>query len=219
MAVALKICGVVSSADVEACAREGVELVGLNLWPGSRRGLSLDEARRLVDAWPEGGPGRVGVFVDPEPEAMVAAARELGLDAVQPHGDAPIERYAGCGLDYVWVIRGTPELGTLSLPKPRPRWVLLDAHVRGYGGAGARTDWDWARAAVDHFDGLAPEIGVWLAGGIDPSNAEEAIARVGPAGLDVASGAEPPALPPGTRAGTKDPERIAALAAICKNRG
>jgi phosphoribosylanthranilate isomerase len=52
---------------------------------------------------------------------------------------------------------------------------------------------------------------VWLAGGITPENAADAIDEVRPAGLDVATGAELP----GAGRGEKDHARIAALAAIC----
>jgi phosphoribosylanthranilate isomerase len=56
---------------------------------------------------------------------------------------------------------------------------------------------------------------VWLAGGIRPDNAVEALEQVRPAGLDVASGAE---LPDAER-GEKSREAIDALVAICHSRG
>jgi len=180
--------------------------------------LTLDEAAVLTRSWPSkptsaGGrvPARVGVFVDPPLRFVQEACARLELDAVQWHGDAPVEPLMRSGLPWVWVVRGTPSLADLRVGSPAPRWILLDAAVRGYGGAGARTDWDWAAKAVRH---LAPH-DVWLAGGIDPDNARSAIAQVGPAGLDVASGAESP----GDSPGFKDPGKIAALAAICNNPG
>jgi phosphoribosylanthranilate isomerase len=152
------------------------------------------------------------VFVDQPLEEVDQAITELGLDIVQSHGDAPVEPYAELaaarGIAWIWVVRGTPELSALRLPRPAPAWVLLDAAVAGFGGAGRRTDWGWAQRAVA---ALAPTP-VWLAGGIDPGNAAEALATVGPAGLDVASGAEP-GLQPAARAGHKSRRAIAALMA------
>jgi phosphoribosylanthranilate isomerase len=203
-AVALKICGVTRPEDLAACQRLGVEAVGINLWSGSSRGLSLDAARRLVDAVPRSDTLRVGVFVDATPEEVAHAHEELELDAVQLHGDGPVEPFAALDLAWVWVVRGTPALETLRMPKPAPIWVLLDAHVMGYGGQGARTDWAWAGRAVRT---LAPA--VWLAGGITPDNAAEAIAAVDPAGLDVATGSE-------VRPGHKDPAKIEALLRACR---
>ena len=204
----LKICGVTRARDLVACRDLGVDAVGVNLWLGSRRGLSLAQARAmLAEAGPLGAVCKVGVFVDAGVDEVARARRELGLDLVQLHGDLPPRR-AGDGGPYVWVVRGTPELEALRIPSPAPTWVLLDAAVVGFGGAGARTDWSWAARAVAH---LAP-LPVWLAGGITPQNAVSALATVGPAGLDVASGAE---LPGATR-GEKDPARIAALVRACK---
>ncbi|MCB9566521.1 MAG: phosphoribosylanthranilate isomerase [Myxococcales bacterium] len=206
--VGLKICGVTRAEDLLACAELGVDAVGLNLWPGSRRALTLDQASALVERWPRPGPERIGVFVDPTIDEVMRATEALALDAIQLHGDRPIEPYAALGIPYLWVVRGTPPLAELRPPTPAPSRILLDAAVAGYGGAGVRTDWVWAKAAVA---ALAPAE-VWLAGGITPANAASALAEVGPAGLDVASGAERE----GARHGEKDRDRIAALVAIVR---
>lgn len=211
-APALKICGVTHPDDVDACLAHGVHAIGLNLWPGSKRAVTLDEARPLARRTRDGAaahrPLLVGVFVDASDDDTRRAFEQLELDLVQPHGDAPIGLTAALGLPYVWVIRGTPSLATLRVPTPAPAWILLDAHVPGYGGQGATTDWAWAAAAVK---ALAPRP-VWLAGGITPHNAAAALHTVAPAGLDVASGAERSGDPR-----RKDHAAIAALAAICEN--
>jgi phosphoribosylanthranilate isomerase len=210
----LKICGITRVEDLQACTDLGVDAVGINLWSGSKRGLSLPAAARLLESAGPGGPARIGVFVDPLVEALREAVRTLNLEAVQLHGDAPLGRYAGLGIPYVWVLRGARPLDQLKVPQPLPAWVLLDAQTPEYGGAGHRTDWNWARAAVRHFAPLP----VWLAGGITPDNAAQAIGTVGPAGLDVASGAELSTDSTAVRAvpGAKDRARIAALVATCR---
>jgi len=209
--VRAKICGLTRVEDLRACVAAGVDAVGINLWEGSRRHVSLAAADGMLhDVGDLGGVLKVGVFVDPTPEEIEAAWRRLGLDLIQLHGDAPIADYAALGYDYVWVIRGTAELSGLETPARPPNWVLLDSRAPGYGGTGLRTDWAWARRAVSHFAPLP----VWLAGGITPENAREALAAVEPAGLDVASGVEVA----GSASGEKDPAKIAALVAICQNR-
>lgn len=215
---ALKICGLTRAEDLRACIELGVEAIGLNLWPGSSRYLALDEARTLIADAPPGAPLRVGVFVDAELSAVELAASRLQLDLIQPHGDAPVEPYAELaarlGIGWIHVVRGTPPLSELSRPAAgsrrelAPAAVLLDAAVLGYGGQGRRTDWSWAADAVAH---LAP-VPVWLAGGITPANVAEALERVRPAGIDVASGAERP----GADRGQKRRESIAALLAACR---
>lgn len=210
--VALKICGVTRAQDLRACVELGVEAVGFNLWPGSKRWVDLAQAVALLAAVPEARSAallRVGVFVELERKTIAAAIGALQLDLIQPHGDGPpepaAELAAGLGLGWIWVIRGTPALAGLRVPEPRPAWILLDAAVPGYGGAGQQTDWAWAAAAVR---ALAPTP-VWLAGGIHPGNVEAALREVGPAGIDVASGAERP----GAARGEKQREAIAALVA------
>lgn len=207
MAAKLKVCGVTRPADLEACVELGVDAVGINLWSGSKRGLSLAEAEALLAAVrPPPSLERVGVFVEPGEDEVVRAFEALELDLVQIVGDG--RDVAGFGLPFLWVIRGTPSLAELAAPHLRPRRVLLDAVAPGYGGAGLQTDWAWARAAVRHFAGTE----VWLAGGITPANAAAALEQVGPAGLDVASGTELP----GARRGEKDRAAIAALVAACR---
>ncbi|MCH9683596.1 MAG: phosphoribosylanthranilate isomerase [Deltaproteobacteria bacterium] len=207
----LKICGVTHLDDVDACLAHGVDAIGLNLWPRSPRALTVAQALPLVHRARQGRPTvqLVGVVVDPDPASLREQLAVLQLDAVQLHGDAAVDGYGDLGVPYVWVLRGTPPLDAVRLPAPAPAWILLDAKVPHYGGQGVTTDWSWARGAVERLS-PAP---VWLAGGITPDNAAQALQTVGPAGLDVASGAEPKGDPR-----RKDPAKIAALAAICHNR-
>jgi len=205
--VALKICGVTRPEDLAACVELGVDAVGINLWSGSRRGLSLLEADALLRSSDTARLERIGVFVDPDSGEVRRAHASLKLDLVQIVGDEWLTPLPD--LAWVWVIRGTPDLATLASPSPLPTRILLDAAVPGWGGAGRTTDWSWARAAVQQLSAVAP---VWLAGGITPENAADALAAVRPAGLDVASGAEPP----GAVRGAKDRDRIAALLAACR---
>lgn len=206
MAVKLKVCGVTRAEDLAACVELGVDAVGINLWSGSRRGLTLAEAQALLQAVdPPRSLERVGVFVEPTAEEVRRAAETLALDLVQIVG---AQEVAGFGLPYLWVVRGTPALAELLPPSPGPARALLDAAVPGYGGAGQTTDWGWAAAAVQQLAGLE----VWLAGGITAENAAQAIAQVRPAGLDVASGTELA----GARRGEKDRVAIAALLAACR---
>lgn len=210
MVAKLKVCGITRPEDLECCAALGVDAVGINLWAGSRRGLSVDAAENVLRRARAGDMAKVGVFVHASAQEVRDAMRRLALDVVQVHDDRPPEPFAALGWPWIWVIRGTPELATLRIPRPEPTWVLLDAMVPGFGGRGHRTDWVWAARAVRHFAPLP----VWLAGGLHPDNAAEALRLVAPAGLDVASGSELVGddAPPGA----KDPARIEALLRCCR---
>lgn len=209
--VGLKICGVCSADDLRACRDAGVHAIGVNLWDGSKRHVATADAARMLDEVRAQGPlpKIVLVVVDPDPEVLAAAITTLHPDAVQLHGDAPPQGYvrALAGTPWIRVLRGAVDTVAPSRGDPDPAWVLLDSAVPGYGGQGTVLPWAFAAAAVQS---LSPRP-VWLAGGLHPGNAAEAIARVRPAGLDVASGAEAPGDPR-----RKDPAAIAALVAICK---
>jgi phosphoribosylanthranilate isomerase len=61
---------------------------------------------------------------------------------------------------------------------------LVDAAVKGlYGGSGVTADWDGVAK-------LAKKYPLLLAGGLTPENVAEAVGRVKPWGVDVASGVE-----------------------------
>jgi phosphoribosylanthranilate isomerase len=61
---------------------------------------------------------------------------------------------------------------------------LVDASVKGiYGGSGVTADWNGAAE-------LAKKYPLLLAGGLTPENVAEAVSRVKPWGVDVASGVE-----------------------------
>lgn len=208
MTTGLKICGVTRAEDLAVCRELGVDAVGINLWAGSRRGLTLQQAEAMVAGEPAGGPERVGVFVQASADEVREAVQRLRLDAIQLHWEVDPGPYAAIGAPWVWVVRGTPEVETLRMPEARPVRVLLDAQVRGFGGAGVVTDWDWAARVVHR---LAP-LRVWLAGGIGPTNVADAIERVNPAGVDVATGAENN----GSTRGEKDPQKISELLRACR---
>jgi phosphoribosylanthranilate isomerase len=206
--VALKVCGLTRRADLELCIEMGVDAVGLNFWPRSKRALSLAEAEGLLRALDRKETKIIGVFVEASAGTVAGMVHSFGLDGVQLHGDQVWQDFSEVGAPLVRVIRGTPAIAELTVPAPGPAWTILDAAVEGYGGKGHKTDWEWAASAVKR---LAPAP-VWLAGGIRPSNAAQAIEQVNPSGLDVASGAE---LEGATR-GEKDPAKIEALLAACR---
>ena len=205
--VSLKICGVTTHDDAERLVALGVDALGVNFWPKSKRYLAPENA-----GWLQGLAGRilrVGVFVN-EPAALpLRLIREGLLDVVQLHGDESPEDariYQANGIPFFKAIgvRTLDELG--RAPEFGASAILLDAHAPGvYGGTGETFDWN---TAID-FKSRHPALAVVLAGGIVPENAALAAATVRPAALDVASGAE---LAPGI----KDFSKVSALLAALK---
>ena len=87
----VKICGITRLDDALAAASAGADAIGLMFWPGTPRSrLACAGAR---DRRPRLPPfvSVVGLFVDPEPEAVRAALAAVPLDLLQFHGSEPAE--------------------------------------------------------------------------------------------------------------------------------
>ena len=206
-AVSLKICGVTTAADATALAGLGVEAVGANFWPMSKRYLDPSAAGWLKDH--AGRFLRVGVFVNADPQLPLRLFREGFIDVVQLHGDERPEDariYQDAGVPFIKAIGVKSAADLETAPRFGAAAVLLDAHAPGvYGGTGETFDWNTALA----FHRDHPGIPLILAGGIVPENAAAAAVFVSPAALDVASGAE-------VSPGVKDMAKVSALLAALK---
>ena len=208
----VKICGVTLADDAARVAAAGVDFIGLNFWPKSRRYLAPERAPIVAAAARAAGQARlVGVFVEPEVDEVLAIAARVELDVIQLHGDETpeaCEQIAAALYRPVWkaIAVGGPKDLTRLEAWPADA-LLLDAPSRGRGGAGTTFDHALAREARERY----PARHFVLAGGLDPSNVAAAIALVEPWAVDVASGVE--AAP-----GIKDPAKLAAFLAAVRAR-
>lgn len=203
MGVTIKICGITRVEDARLAVEAGADALGFVFCPGSPRAVSLDTLAEITASLPP-HISRVGVFVNPEPDLVVAASRRGGLSILQFHGD---EEPAFClqfGLMSMKAFRMRDSQSLAQLPRyPTDAW-LLDSYVAGQaGGTGEKFNWDLAVQAV------ALGKPVFLAGGLTAENVSDAITRVRPFGVDVSSGVE--ASP-----GKKDPAKMAAFVAAAR---
>lgn len=190
----IKVCGLTRLADARHAASSGATALGFVFWARSPRYVAPEAAAGIVAALPP-GMTTVGVFVNESIERIRAIAEQVGLSAVQLHGDEP-PAYADA---LQWPILRSTTLA--SFDSACAAWsngttLLLDAaDPERRGGTGTAVDWD--AAAV-----LAQRRRIVLAGGLTPVNVAEAVARVRPYGVDVSSGVE--AAP-----GVKDFDKVA----------
>ncbi len=174
--------------DAEQLAALGVDALGINFWPMSKRYLPPADATWLHDL--AGRILRVGVFVNAPAELPLRLLRDGMLDVIQLHGDesiadAKVLRMAGMPFIKAIGIKSRADLAHAT--DYGAAAILLDAHAPGiYGGTGEVFDWDVAIG----FRMQHPDVPVVLAGGIVPENAALAARSVRPVALDVASGAE-----------------------------
>jgi phosphoribosylanthranilate isomerase len=180
--VRIKICGITRDEDALAAVRLGVDALGFNFWPGSRRHVTPAVARRIIARLPP-FVTPVGVFVNQPEGEMRAMASESGIQVFQLHGDEPPELCARLPLPVVKAIP-VDQVRTLSrLLSYEVSAFLLDTPTRGYGGSGQPFDWSLAEGVSE----VAPVI---LAGGLTPENVAAAVRAVRPYAVDVASGVE-----------------------------
>ncbi len=179
----IKICGLTRAEDAALASELGADCLGVVLYPGSPRGVSVASAASIFA--PCGKVERAGVFVRPEIELLDVAVEKAALTIIQLHGnesDGYInmvkKRFPRCR---VWAARHVSSAveipSVLNCPADR---LVLDA---ANGGSGIVCD--WALAAR-----IAAERPVMLAGGLNSGNVLDAVKLVNPAGIDLSSGVE-----------------------------
>lgn len=201
--VRVKVCGLTRPQDAIAVEAAGADAVGVIFAAGSRRRVDVAQAAEVLAPL---GPfvARVGVFVAPTAHELLTAVDALRLHAVQLHGDLPggDEAFWAALRARVAVIRAvawSPELDLGALAPSPGDTVLIDGPR---AGSGRPFDWEGARG----LRGLSNWV---LAGGLDPANVAQAIARLAPPAVDVASGVE-------SEPGVKDAGRLAAFMAAVR---
>jgi phosphoribosylanthranilate isomerase len=182
----IKICGVTNPEDARIALAAGAGVLGFNLYPRSKRYITLD----ALAAWLPAVPGeylRVAVMVNPSLEE-VAQARNL-VDVVQLHGqESPDFCHEAAESGRIWkALPLTPGLDPAVAAGYGAEALVIDTSVPGaFGGTGKLIDLDLAADFVTRGARLT----VWLSGGLDAGNVAEAIGKVRPYGVDVASGVE-----------------------------
>lgn len=196
----IKFCGLSRICDIEAANEILPDYIGFVFAKKSRRYVSPETAERLrAQLRPE--IRTVGVFVNESP-VYIADLRNRGvMDIVQLHGnetDADIAALRQlCGATVIRAFRVRDMSDAARALESSADAVLLDAAVPG---AGQVFDWQLIRGFARPY---------FLAGGLCPENAAEAVSRLHPDVLDVSSGIETD--------GYKDPEKMRRFAAAVRN--
>lgn len=162
-------------------------------------------------------PLLVGVFQNQPLDLVARLVDNLGLDAVQLHGDEPFE---WCRLLTVPVIKvfhvdsNATEATVPGASRPGYQAIsLLDTKVGAgpSGGAGQVFDWSIAKHVAEDptraLDGL-PRLPLMMAGGLTAENIGAAVQQVQPWAVDVSGGVE--------TADVKDPSKVTAFIRAAK---
>lgn len=180
----IKICGIKTARDALAAMDAGADLLGFNFYPKSPRYIDVGKCRDIMSVMRKYGQiTYVGVFVNASVEQVRATIETCGLKLAQLHGDETSEMVRSLSGKAFKAFRGVPENLDGFAREAAPA-LLVDAAVKGaYGGTGATADWNGAAELAKHYP-------ILLAGGLTPENVAEAVQRVKPWGVDVASSVE-----------------------------
>lgn len=191
----VKICGVRTPADLEACAAAGANAVGLVFAPGSPRELDPAEVVDLIVEMPD-ALEPIALFADPANDLVDAWPGAW----IQLHGEETPERVTAiAAMTGHRIIKAIPfEVDACRAWDEHPdvEILLIDGPQ---GGGGMRFD----HAALAE---ILPELTkpVMIAGGLDAEIVTDVVRHLQPFGVDVSSGVE------STR-GVKDHDRIRAF--------
>ncbi|MCH8616098.1 bifunctional indole-3-glycerol-phosphate synthase TrpC/phosphoribosylanthranilate isomerase TrpF [Sphingomonas sp. SM33] len=192
----IKICGLTSEDDASMAAGKATH-AGLIFADASPREVT-DRADVIANAARSAGAKPIGVFQDQDFDFVAGMANEIGLAAVQLHGEESDLHQLREKLPEdceIWAVSAVTN--EVSPERPGADRILYDTKANGRtGGTGQMFDWSLLAGRPELPD-------AFIAGGIGPANARDAQA-VGAYGIDVCSGVE--ASP-----GRKDPEKVAAL--------
>ena len=176
----IKFCGLTRKCDIEAVNELGPEYIGFVFWPRSKRVVTREQASELK-AMLDPSIKAVGVFVDEDIEVVKSLLNDDIIDIAQLHGSEDgtyindLKMSTGKPVIKAFKIRSEDD-GRQAEESPADM-VLLDSGM----GTGKTFNWEIIKGVKRPF---------FLAGGLAPDNAAEAIRELHPYALDVSSGIE-----------------------------
>jgi len=190
--IRVKICGLATPEDMAAVAKAGAAYAGLVFFEKSPRNVSLQAAREVALAAPE-GLAKVALVVDATDAALEEIFEVVPLDMLQLHGHETPERVAALrakfGLPVMKAVgvAGEGDLAALEDYAQVADQLLVDAKPPEGGDlpGGNGLSFDWRLLA-----GRRWPVPWMLAGGLTAQNVAEAVRLTGARQVDVSSGVE-----------------------------
>jgi phosphoribosylanthranilate isomerase len=194
-ATRIKICCIKSIAEAHAAIAAGADAVGLVSRMPSGPGMIAEELITEIAAAVRGAASTFLLTSLQDPRQIIAQHRRCATTTLQlvdelPDGAHAHIRQALPDVSLVQVIHVVDEASVLQAVSVAPHVdaLLLDSgnpslRVKELGGTGRTHDWDLSAQIVAMVG-----VPVFLAGGLNPGNVVEAIARVRPFGVDLCSG-------------------------------
>jgi phosphoribosylanthranilate isomerase len=206
MAVAIKICGLTTSAALDVALEAGADMVGFVFFAPSPRNVGF-EAARVLGERVRGRAIKVALSVDAGDDELAASIAALAPDMLQLHGKEAPERVSAVRARF-----GLPVMKAVAIAERSDLSVIRDydevadrlifdaraarAATRP-GGLGKSFDWRL-------LEKVETRLPFMLSGGLDAGNVAEALRITAAPGVDVSSGVE-------RALGEKDADKIRAF--------
>lgn len=197
----IKLCGLSRPCDIEAANELKPEYIGFVFAPKSRRYITPEKAAELKRLLAPGIKA-VGVFVNETPEAIAGLLNKGVIDIAQLHGSEneddikQLRRLAGKPIIKSFRIENLNDVANAT--QSTADSILFDSGA----GTGTVFDWKLIRNVKRPY---------FLAGGLSPDNAENAVNMLRPYAVDVSSGIETGKV--------KDKHKMAAFVAAVRKEG
>ena len=160
----IKVCGITQLEQAAALSQIGVDYIGFNFIPSSKRYISPKNAKELSTSLKKTNTMTVGVFQNQEPELINRIIEEVNLDLVQLHGTEPPSTLGLIHIPTIKVFSIESSFDFNQLKDYDSQYFLFDRKVaQELGGTGLQFDWE----LLKNYEGSTP---YFLAGGIGPEN-------------------------------------------------
>jgi phosphoribosylanthranilate isomerase len=160
----------------------GVDFLGFNFYSCSPRCISFEDARSIIQELPLTTKS-VAIIVRPKRREVLEAIRKSGVDMVQIYDPQDFSDFSEIPMPVIKAKRIDESISD-TIELNGAEMILLDTLTVGeLGGSGKVFDWSLIPETI-------PRNRLVLAGGITPDNVKDALDKVKPAVIDVASGAE-----------------------------
>jgi phosphoribosylanthranilate isomerase len=195
----VKICGNTNYENARLAADLGADYLGFIFTPTSKRVITVEKAAEILARLPD-LKNIVGVFCNQPKKEVEAIAGKLRLKFLQFHGEETAlycDSFMQKGYEIIKTFHVKDAMSLKRIAEYNVSAFLFDtfsSHSEK-GGTGVPFDWSIIEDKPYVHDKL------FLAGGLNALNVAQAIEKVHPFAVDVASGVE-------SAPGTKDPQLL-----------
>lgn len=173
----IKICGITNLTDALDAINAGADALGFVFYEKSPRYIKPSDAKEIVKKLPP-FVNTVGLFVNENSKFINSVCNDANMQLAQIIDDENYTDFESLDYRYIEVVRAKSKEDIL---KNIDDYILVDAFVESFGGAGKRVALEW-------FEDIDCSK-IVLAGGLNENNLHE-LKGLDFYGVDVSSGVE-----------------------------